>query len=368
MTKKHQTEPVQEQEFDEEAAVRALTDLALSCARAKAPEAELQREVRKLLLKKHDDVLYDAIEEARNMADGTWGLLRETVEEASSNVLLRPRAGRPDAPGMEISAFAIPLFVRSTGGLKLEEGFNDQQAYEALLESFTARGLESPDARVVLIQHWYDLSEMDRISYSGLNEIVREVAQGMDEKKIRPMPALERSMGGWDAAPFAPEDEALELRFLLGFSLKRADDKFYAVPKDEAKADVYFERRMERYREWTGFAMPLLARLLAPGREVEINLLYQDLFFGAKEQGAEELAMLRMIAGVRELLEERGLDADAVETHIAIADDGHVVRAELRAGGEVIDAFDKPLESPDQSESAIADVEDALASLGIRCA
>ena len=366
MTKKHQSEPAPEQEVDEEAAVRALTDLALSCARAKTPEAELQREVRKLLLKKHDDVLYDAIEEARGMADRTWSLLRETVEEASSNVLLRPR--RPDAPGMEISAFAIPLFVRSTGGLKLEEGFNDQQAYEALLESFMARGLESPDARVVLIQHWYDLAEMDRISYSGLHEIVREVAQGMDEKKVRPMPALERSMSGWDAAPFEAGDEALELRFLLGFALKRADDKFYAVPEDEAKADAYFERRMERYREWTGFAMPLLARLLAPGRDVEMNLLYQDLFFGAKEQGAAELAMLRMIAGVRELLEERGLDAHAVETHIAVADDGHVVRAELRAGGEVFGAFDKPLESPDQADSAIADVEDALASLGIRCA
>lgn len=368
MTKKIPSEPVSEHEFDEEAAVRALTDLALACARARTPVAELQREVRKLLLKKHDEVLYDAIEEARGMADGTWNLLRETVEEASSNVLLRPRGGRPDAPEMEISAFAIPIFVRSTGGLKLDEGFNDQRAYEALLDSFTARGLESPDARVVLIQHWYDLAEMDRISYSGLNEIVREVAQGMDEKKIRPMPALERSMSGWDAAPFAESDQALELRFLLGFALKRAEDKFYAVPADEAKADDYFERRMERYREWTGFAQPLLARLLAPGREVEVNLLYQDLFFDAKEQGAEELAMLRMIAGVRELLEERGLEPHAVETHIALADDEQVVRAELRAGGETIGAFDKPLESPDQAEAAIAEVEDALASIGIRCA
>lgn len=352
---------------DEEAAVRGLTDLALECARKKADLADLQREVRKHLLKKHDDVLYDALEEARDMADGTHALLRETIEEAASTVLLRSRQARGDAPDMEINAFAIPLFVRSTGGLRPEDGFNDQQAYEQLLESFTRQGLESPDARVVLIQHWYDLAEMDRISYSTLHEIVREVAGGMDERKVKPMPALERSMSGWDSAPFAPDDEALELRFLLGFSLKRVDDSFYAVPKGESQADAYFERRMERYREWTATAEPLLAGLLAPGRGIELSFLYQDLFFGAKEQGAGEMFMLRMMADARAVLEERGLDPASVIAHIEPADDGHVVRAELRgAAGEVLATYDRPVDSPEQLEVVAGDVADALASIGVR--
>lgn len=367
MTKKQNSDsgPDLDHDIDDEAAVRALTDLALECARKKADVADLQREVRKYLLKKHDDVLYDALEEARDMADGTHALLRETVEESASTVLLRSRQARRDVPDMEINAFAIPLFVRSTGGLRAADGFNDQPAYEELLESLTRQGLESPDARVVLIQHWYDLTEMDRISYSNLHEIVREVAGGMDERKVRPMPALERSMSGWDDVPFAPDDEALELRFLLGFSLKRVDDAFYAVPKGEAQADAYFERRMERYRAWTETSEALLARLLAPGRDIAISFLYQDLFFGAKEQGASELFMLRMLADARALLEERGLDPASVSATIAAADEGHVVRAELHAGGELLAAYDKPLEAPEQLDVAAADVAEALASLGI---
>ncbi|MFD2367718.1 hypothetical protein [Pseudoduganella sp. GCM10020061] len=367
MTKTQNPADEPDHDVDDEAAVRALTDLALECARKKAEVASLQREVRKHLLKKHDDVLYDAIEEARDMADGTHALLRETVEESASTVLLRSRQARGDAPDMEINAFAIPLFVRSTGGLRAEQGFEDQQAYEQLLDSFTAQGLESPDARVVLIQHWYDLAEMDRISYASLHEIVREVANGMDERKVKPMPALERSMSGWDSAPFAPDDEALELRFLLGFSLKRVDDKFYAVPKGEAQADDYFERRMERYRAWTAMAEPLLARLLAPGREIEISFLYQDLFHGAKEQGANELFMLRMMAGARALMEEGGIDPGSVGATVSAADEGHVVRAELRdASGAVLATFDRPLDAPDQLEAVVDDVADALASIGIR--
>lgn len=369
MTNKHTSDDVPENEHEHETAVRALTDLALECARKKVPVVELQREVRKHLLKKHDDVLYDAIEETRDMADGTYGLLRETVEESSATVHLRGRPVRGEAPEMEINAFAIPVFVRSTGGMKPEQGFDDQPAYEELLESFTARGLESEGARVVLIQHWYDLAEIDRISYSNLHEIVREVAHGMDEKKVKPMPALERSMSGWDGASFAADDEALELRFLLGFSLKRADDPFYVVPSNEAKADAYFEQRMERYRDWTGFAGPLLARLAAPGREIELSFLYQDLFHGAKEQGANELFMLQMMADVRALLEEHGVAAADAVAVIGRADDdiGYVVRTQLRsAGGQELGTFDKPLDVPEQFDAMAADIEDALASLGIR--
>ena len=50
------------------------------------------------------------------------------------------------------------------------------------------------------------------------------------------------------------------MRFLVGFALKRADDPFYAVPAGDAQADAFFDARMERYRDWTVKAAPLVAR------------------------------------------------------------------------------------------------------------
>ena len=88
------------------------------------------------------------------------------------------------------------------------------------------------------------------------------------------------------------DDEAparSELRFLLGFALKREDDPFYQAPQEEAAADAYFAARMARYQEWTVQVSPLLQRCLAPaGADLEINFLYQDLFHGGKEQGMAE--------------------------------------------------------------------------------
>ena len=139
------------------------------------------------------------------------------------------------------------------------------------------------------------------------------------------------------------------------------------VPKGEAQADAYFERRMERYRAWTAAAEPLLAGLLAPGRGIELSFLYQDLFFGAKEQGASEMFMLRMMADARALLEEQGIDPAGVTAHIGPADDGHVVRAELRgAAGEVLASYERPVDSPEQLEVLAGDLADALVSIGVR--
>ncbi|MGZ3181986.1 MAG: hypothetical protein ACXU8N_06050 [Telluria sp.] len=346
---------------DAEAAVHALTDLALACARGQAAADELARAVRRHLLHHEDDVLYDAVEQARGMADRTFPILRDAVEEAAANTLLR-REGAPDA---EASAFAIPVFVRSTGGLKAEEGFQDPAAYDALLASMTAAGLESPQAKVVLIQHWYDLAEIDRITYSRLHELLREVGAALGDKKVRPMPALEASMSGWKPMAFAAEDDAVELRFLLGFARKRADDKFYAVPRDEALADAYFEARMQRFRAWTEDAAPLVRRLLTPGGAgVEVNFLYQDLFFGARAQAVGELFVLQLLADVNAACAQAGVAPAQARAHARLEDD--VLHVEVAGpDGGVLAAADKLLDPDADVAAEMADLDDALASLGL---
>ncbi|MES2261358.1 MAG: DUF2863 family protein [Pseudomonadota bacterium] len=325
-------------------------------------EADFQRLVRKYLNQQKDDVLYGAIELAKFEDVDAYRLLRDTVEEAAGTALLR----REGAPAMEINAFAIPLFVHSTGGLVQANTFQDDAAFAALLDSFQQAGLESPKAKVVLLQHAYDLHEVDRITYGQLNAMVREAAASMTEKKLSAAPALERSMAGWTGAGFGPDDAAVELRFLLGFALKRADDPFYQAPADEQAADEYYAARMERYRKWTEQAAPLIARCLSPAGGVELNFLYQDLFFGAKQQGMAEHAMLGMMAELRQALQTHGDDCHAVLAAADVEGD-MVLRVNLYgAGGSApLASADKPLDLGCDLELEIDDVADALATIGI---
>ncbi|TFW19873.1 DUF2863 family protein [Massilia arenosa] len=357
--------PRQDAPTDHEADAQELADLALATARRKATQEELARAVRRRLLDRHDDVLYDALELARGMADRTFGLLRETIEEHSATVLLR----REGAPDMEINAFAIPVFVRSTGGLTAGQAFQDQAAYAQVLDSLTKAGLESPKAKVVLVQHWYDLAEFDRITYSRLHEIVREAGAAMTDKKLRPVPLLERSMSGWAPAGFEAGDAAVELRFLLGFALKRADDPFYAVPKDEALADVYFEQRMASYRAWTQSIAPQVARLLAPeGAGLELNFLYQDLFYGAKAQALSELFVLQLLSDVNGACEEAGIEPASARASVRLVDDegDAILLVEVDGPNAQRLATAEKILEPDADVAAdIADLEDALATLGL---
>ncbi|HEX8614616.1 MAG TPA: hypothetical protein VF800_25330, partial [Telluria sp.] len=266
---------------DDDVLAQQLADAALAVANEEGDPAaialrdvEFARLVRNALRKKNDDVLYGAIERARYTDAVAYQLLRERIDEAAGTVTLR----RENGPEMEINAFALPVFVHSTGGLKEAEGFNDGDAFEQLVESIKQGGLESPQATVVMISHAYDLDEVDAITYSHLNDMVRDAAGSMTEKKLVARPALERSMTGWAATHFGPGDTAVELRFLLGFAMKRADDPFYAAPEDEAQADAYFEARMERYRAWTVAAGPLVKRCLASDpASLQLHFLYQDL-------------------------------------------------------------------------------------------
>lgn len=357
---------------DDDVLAQQLADMALAVASEEGDDAaiamrdvEFGRLVRNALRKKNDEVLYGAIERARYTDTLAYQLLRERVEEAAGTVALR----RENGPEMEINAFALPVFVHSTGGLKESEAFNDGDAFEALVDSIKQGGLESPQSTVVMISHAYDLDEIDAITFSHLNDMVRDAAGSMTEKKLVARPALERSMSGWAATHFGAADTAVELRFLLGFAMKRADDPFYAAPAGEAAADAYFEARMERYRAWTVAAGPLVKRCLASTpAALELHFLYQDLFYGAKEQGVAELAMLQMISDVNAALQESGIAPAEVSAVLgpAAVEDEMVMRVNLSdPAGVLLASLEKPLDVAADLRGELDDVCDALASLGI---
>lgn len=362
-------------EAEPEVLAQALADLALAVAEqeegAGTPELREQEEqllklVRNALRKHNDELLYEAIECARDTDVGAYQYLRSQVEEAAATVVLR-RAGAAD---MEINAFAVPMFVRSTGGLKEDECFQDPDAFEELVDSFRVAELESRQAKVVLIRHAYDLDEIDRISYGRLHEMVREAAASMTEKKkLVAAPSIEGSIAGWSASAFEVADQAVELRFLLGFALKRADDPFYREPAGEEAADAWFEARMERFRQWTLMASPLVQCCLAMNPlALEVNFLYQDLFYGAKEQGMAELAMLRMMSAIAQALVQAGAAPGQVKAVIAPAEvDGQMaLRVNLYgADGAQLVAADKPLDLAGDLDTEVEDIRDALRTLGI---
>jgi hypothetical protein len=341
-------------------------------AQLRQKEIDFHKLIKKTLHQKKDEVLYDAIERAKYADVGAYQHLRSSVEEASAVALIR----HLDAPEMEINAFAIPLFVHSIGGLKAQEDFQDQDAFDLLVKSFQQGELESLEARVVLISHAYDLNEIDRITYSHLGEMVRDAWASMTDKKIGAMPALERSIAGWSPTSFGPADAAVELRFLLGFALKRADDPFYHAPLDEAKADAWFAARMQRYQLWTQQVAPLVQRCLAfDASAITLNFLYQDLFHGAKEQGLAEYFMLQMMSEINHALRENGIAGQQVHAIVGPADvnGAMVLRVNLHAAegdvpgvqSKLLASAEKPLDLAADLQLEVDDICDALATLGI---
>ncbi|WP_409267327.1 hypothetical protein [Massilia sp. BHUDP2] len=366
-------------EPDNASVAQELADLALAIAeREEAPgfgsaderEEELLAAVRKLLRKKRDEALYEAIETARYTDPEACRLLRGRIEEEAANLRLRREDGNGKGVEYEIDAFLIPLFVRSTGGLQAADTFQDEEAFEALANSFHPAGLESAGGKLVLVQHAYDLAEIDHVSYSSLQEMLREAAGTLLEKKLQPAPTIEASIRGWTGERFAPDESALELRFLLGFSLKRTDDPFYAVPRDEAGADAWYAAREERFRAWTAQAAPLVRRLL--GREpdgIHVDFLYQDLFYGAKEQGVSELTTLGILSEIARTLSDKDLAPDQVHAAVAPLDAGEhiVLRINLYAldGGTPWGSVETPVDLAADLGAEIDNLCDALLSLGL---
>ena len=366
-------------EPDNASVAQELADLALAIAeREEAPgfgtaderEEELLAAVRKLLRKKRDEALYEAIETARYTDPEACRLLRGRIEEEAANLRLRREDGNGKGVEYEIDAFLIPLFVRTQGGLQAADTFQDEEAFEALANSFHPAGLESAGGKLVLVQHAYDLAEIDHVSYSSLQEMLREAAGTLLEKKLQPAPTIEASIRGWTGERFAPDESALELRFLLGFSLKRTDDPFYAVPRDEAGADAWYAAREERFRAWTAQAAPLVRRLL--GREpdgIHVDFLYQDLFYGAKEQGVSELTTLGILSEIARTLSDKDLAPDGVHAAVAPLDTGEhiVLRINLYAldGGTPWGSVETPVDLAADLGAEIDNLCDALLSLGL---
>lgn len=349
--------------------LRELSTLALTIVErdeidsGSAREEELLTLVRRALRRHHDDVLEGALEYTKFSDPDACRYLRAMIEEEAASQRIR----REGAPELEIDAFLIPIFVRSTGGLAESEAFADEEAFSRLVESFQALGLESEAANVVLVRHLYDMGEVDAVGYSQLHDIVREAVASMTAKKPTPVPLLEATMTGWTGQQFGPEDAAMELRFLFGFSLKPGDDPFYAVPEDEEEGEAYYDARLERYRAWTVEAAPLVKRCLAADPErIAVDFLYQDLFFGARGTADEELAMLLTLAEANQLLGARGITAEDTRAVVAVLDGGEnaLLRTNLYHDGALVGSVDKPVDLSADLGEELDDLCDALLSFG----
>ena len=328
--------------------------------------------IKRCLHQKKDDVLYDALARAESLDRRAGLLLKESIEEAAEVTVIE----RSDERMMEINAFIIPVFLHTTGGLDLTRCFQDQEAFELLSKSLQTGELESPQATVVLVNHGYHLNEVDGITFSHLHEMLRDAFVAMTDKRVAATPAIDRSFGGWPDSPFSPTDRAIELRFLLGFSLKAVDDPFYAIPDDEASADAWFAMRELRFQKWAMNVAPLvrrcfgLARNAAPASgDDDVHFLYQDLFHGGKERGIDEYFMLQMISELNAALQQRNLSASQTRAVMGPFDNHGeaLLRVQLHAlsdGGLVAQA-EKPVPGIADWELAYADVQEALAMIGV---
>ena len=332
----------------------------------KKAQSDLRKTINKALQKQREQALEEALEHAFEEDADAYRVLRDYVEELAGTALFH----RDTGPDLEVNAFVVPFFVHSTGGLRAEQDFQDEQAFEQLRESFKEYGLESKKANLVLVAHAYHLDEIDRIDYCQLNAMVHEAFDAMTRKKASAANAIAASMRGWPPSQFAADDNAMELRFLLGFTLKTMDDPFYHVPEKEAAADRYFEARAERFRKWSQEITSILKRcLVTDGRDVQIDYLYQDLFHGGKEAAIRELEMIQLISDVQQLLETHGIAPEDTKAIIGpTEDDDEVLRVSLlaKADDAVIDFVDKPLGRTEILENAVADVADGLATVGIQ--
>ncbi|KAF3998346.1 DUF2863 family protein [Glaciimonas immobilis] len=337
----------------------------------KEQEREIYKIIKKSLQQKKDDVLYESLDRLKHADTAVYQLLKARIEEAAEVVLVR----RDEGITVEINAFLIPLFVRTLGGLDRAQAFQDQNAFDLLTQSLQKAQLESPDASVVLVSYAYHLDEIDSITYSHLNAMIRDAFASMTDKKVAATPAIEDSFTGWPESKFGPDDMAVELRFLLGFTLKSADDAFYHVPEDDAAIDAYFEVREKRFQSWTEQAAPLVRQcLVTDGRKMDvnsdINFLYQDLFHGGKERGIAEYFMLQMMSELNHGLSQHELAAESTIAIIGPAEAGGdvVLRVNLykESDGSLVATSEKPSAVTRDLDLEIDDTYDALMTIGVK--
>ncbi|WP_083439150.1 DUF2863 family protein [Herbaspirillum autotrophicum] len=359
-------------DYIEDSQIQALADLALSLATLSetAPAYQERRKdirkiIRKSLHQQKDELLYEALERVRETNLDAYALLKEAIEEDAESVSFQRGEKQ-----FEVNAFVIPMFVRTLGGLHEAQNFQNDEAFSALTQSLKTAQLESPDATVVLVSHAYHLDEIDAITYSHLDAMVRDAFAAMTDKKVQATLAIDRSMSGWPENRFAADDVAVELRFLLGFALKKADDPFYAIPSEEAAMDAYFAQRAQRFQQWSEQVVPVLhACLAAPEREFDVHFLYQDMFHGGKERGIAEYFMLQMMSDLDHGLQQAGVAASQTQAVIGAADNGGdaVLRVQvLGSDGRVLATAEKPLDLGRDMESEVDDASDALLTMGVK--
>jgi len=350
--------------------VRQLAALATAVAAGTAAadgqqvgQPELERMIRNCLRQRDDETLYEALEQLRFEDERGHALLRQTVEDAADMLLLR-RGERE----FEINAFLIPLLVRTRGGLQASRVLADGDSFDTLRTSLQQAKLESERARVVLVHHLYHPEEIDAISYSELEAMNRDAFASLTDRKVMSVPAIERSMRGWPEAGFGADDDVLELRFLLGFSLKEVDDPFYKIPTEETAADAYFEQRAERFRNWSTQQSPLMRQCLTGSSEAgscDLHFLYQDLFHGAKQAGNAEYRMLQMLSELEQGLAASGADASDTRAVLAMGEDAGdaVLMVQLRRDDHVLASATQLIDGDLQEQ--LFDCAGSLASLGV---
>lgn len=328
-------------------------------------QRDLRRMISKSLRQQQDDVLYEALERARELNADAHHYFREMIEETAETVFFTR-----NERNYEVNAFIIPMFVRTTGGLHAEQNFRDPEAFTELTDSIKEAQLESASSKVVLVSYAYHLNEIDAITYSHLEAMVRDAFAAMTDKKISATLAIERSMSSWLANSFGVEDEALELRFLLGFALKDVDDPFYAIPQKEAAMDAYFAERAQRFQAWSEKVAPFMQRCLATdGRRLDVHFLYQDLFHGGKERGIAEYFILQMMSDLDHGLQKNDLSPQ--QTHAVVVPmnkNGDILlRVNLYSDGNVIVATaEKPMGATRNLQVDLDDISDALLTLGVK--
>jgi len=369
--RQHQAHAASQSLDEDELRVQQMVALASAVA-ADAPDRagrrvgqdELERMVRNTLRERDDDTLYEALEQLRYDDPRGHAFLREVVEEGADIIVLR--RGEKE---LEINAFLIPLLVRTRGGLREEQALADGDAFDTLRESIQKAGLESPKARVVLVHHLYHPEEINALSFSEVEAMNRDAFASLTDKKILSVPAIERSMRGWPASHFAADDEALELRFLLGFSLKEVTDSFYAIPQEEAAADAYFESRAQRFREWSEEITPLMQQCLTgqsgEASQCQLHFLYQDLFHGAKHTGNGEYRTLQMLSELEAGLAQSAAQAAEASAFLALVDEDDETHLQvvLRNAQATLARSEHLVEG--DLQAVLFDAADAVASLGV---
>jgi len=383
--------PRDSEEDKDEATTLALCELACALAQGEAGTHRLagndgQRQellqqqgtdfhklLKRSMHQKKDEVLYDAVARTETMNRDAGLFLKQTIEEMAETTVIERAEGKM----MEINAFVIPLFLHTTGGLDASRCFQDQEAFESLSQSFKSGGLESPEATVVLVNHGYHVNEIDSVTYSHLHEMLRDAFHAMTDKRVAATLAIDRSLSGWPDSPFSAGDRAIELRFLLGFSLKAVDDPFYAIPDDETAADAYFAAREKRFQEWAALALPTIKLCFAidpapdgPANDGhgDVHFLYQDLFHGGKERGIAEYFTLQLISELSRGLQSVETAAENVQAIIGPIDSAGeaVLKVQLfDANGILIIQTEKPVPALPDWEMEFADTFGALAMIGV---